>query len=122
MLSGVQSHEAPAFDPSSTPKPLPLSNIHLPIDTDTTNRPLGKKIADARAKKYNHIIVVGKRDVESAGMNMQIVNQPGEEAALSALEEALGHQLSDADRSKKQSSIDLKGARSYFENLVTSYL
>nr|GFD58482.1 hypothetical protein [Tanacetum cinerariifolium] len=83
------------------PKPLPLSNIHLPIDIDTSSRPLGKKIADARAKKYNHIIVVGKRDVESGGMNMQIVNQPAEEAAMRALEEARGQQLSEADRSKK---------------------
>lgn len=122
VLSGVQSHEAPILSPSSAPKPLPLSNIHLPIDIDTTSRPLGKKIADARAKKYNHIIVVGKRDVESSGMNMQVVNQPAEEVALRRLEEATGRQLSEADRSKKQVSIDLSGARKYFESLVTSYL
>ncbi|KAJ4335989.1 threonyl-tRNA synthetase [Didymella glomerata] len=122
VLSGIQSHEAPTLDPSSAPKPLPLSNIHLPIDVDTSSRPLGKKIADARAKKYNHIIVVGKRDVESGGMNMQIVNQPVEEAAVRALEEARGQPLSDSERSKKQASIDLSGARRYFESLVTSYL
>jgi threonyl-tRNA synthetase len=122
VLSGVHSHDMPAPDPTAAPKPLPLSNIHLPIDVDTTSRPLGKKIADARSKKYNHIIVVGKRDVESGGMSMQIVNQPGEEAAMTVLEEALGHKLSEADRTKKQASIDLGGARKYFESLVTSYL
>ncbi|KAJ4320222.1 threonyl-tRNA synthetase [Neodidymelliopsis sp. IMI 364377] len=122
VLSGVHSHDMPTPDPAAAPKPLPLSNIHLPIDVDTTSRPLGKKIADARSKKYNHIIVVGKRDVESGGMSMQIVNQPGEEAAMTVLEEALGHKLSGADRAKKQASIDLGGARKYFESLVTSYL
>ena len=122
VLSGVMSHEAQMLDHSLAPKPLPLSNIHLPIDVDITNRPLGKKIADARSKKYNHIIVVGKKDVESGGMNMQIVNQPGEEAAIRVLEEVLGRQLAEVDRSKKQTSIDLGGARRYFESLVTSYL
>jgi threonyl-tRNA synthetase len=122
VLSGVQLHNAPTPSPSSAPKPLPLSNIHLPVDIDTSNRPLGKKIADARTKKYNHIIVVGKRDVESGGMNMQIVNQPGEEAALKMLEEVLGRPLTESDKLKKQASVDLSGAREYFERLVHSFM
>jgi threonyl-tRNA synthetase len=122
VLSGLQPHDAPTPTSLDAPKPLPLSTIHLPIDVDTSSKPLGKKIAEARAKKYNHIIVVGKRDVESEGMNVQLVNQPGEDAALATLEGALKRELTETERAKGQINVRLGEARTYFEGLVNAYL
>jgi threonyl-tRNA synthetase len=99
-----------------------LSTIHLPIDVDTSDRSLGKKIAEARTKKYNHIIVVGGREVESGSMNLQIVNQPNEESTVEALQVSLGKKLTEKERSKATVNVDLDGARRYFENLANSFL
>ncbi|CAO2658106.1 Nn.00g073660.m01.CDS01 [Neocucurbitaria sp. VM-36] len=122
ILSGLKAQDTPAATSSSAPKPLPLSTIHLPVDIDTSDRSLGKKIAEARVKKYNHIIVVGGREVESGGMTLQIVNQPNEEATLKVLENALGQKLSDKDMSKGTVNVGLGVAREYFETLANSFL
>ncbi|KAJ4366433.1 threonyl-tRNA synthetase [Neocucurbitaria cava] len=122
VLSGSKAQDAPVATSSSGPKPLPLSTIHLPIDIDTSDRSLGKKIAEARVKKYNHIIVVGGREVESGGMNLQIVNQPNEEATVEVLEKAIGKQLSEKDMSKDAVNVGLGVARKYFETLANSFL
>ncbi|KAI4701402.1 hypothetical protein J4E81_003142 [Alternaria sp. BMP 2799] len=121
VLSGLTPSDAPATSASS-PKPLPLSTIHLPIDVDTSDRSLGKKIAEARTKKYNHIIVVGGKEVESGSMNLQIVNQPNEESTIEALQISLGKTLTERERSKVTVNVDLDGARKYFENLANSFL
>jgi threonyl-tRNA synthetase len=123
VLSGLKPQDASATtSTASSPKPLPLSTIHLPIDIDTSDRSLGKKIAEARVKKYNHIIVVGGREVESGSMNLQIVNQPNEEATIEALENALGNKLNDKERAKNTVNVGLNVARKYFETLANSFL
>ena len=122
VLSGLEAHDTPATTSPSAPKPLPLSTIHLPVDIDTSDRSLGKKIAEARVKKYNHIIVVGGREVENGGMNLQIVNQPNEAATIEVLEQALGAELSEKDRSKGSVHVGLGVARKYFETLANSFL
>jgi threonyl-tRNA synthetase len=123
VLSGLKPQDASATtSTASSPKPLPLSTIHLPIDIDTSDRSLGKKIAEARVKKYNHIIVVGGREVESGSMNLQIVNQPNEEATIEALENALGNKLNDKERAKHTVNVGLNVARKYFETLANSFL
>jgi threonyl-tRNA synthetase len=99
-----------------------LSTIHLPIDIDVSDRSLGKKIAEARVKKYNHIIVVGGREVESGSMNLQIMNQPNEQATVEALENALGNELNEKERAKNTVNIGLAAARKYFETLANSFL
>jgi threonyl-tRNA synthetase len=121
VLSGLTPSDAPATSASS-PKPLPLSTIHLPVDIDTSDRSLGKKIKEARSKKYNHIIVVGGKEVESDSMNLQIVNQPNEESTIEALQVSLGKTLTEKERSKATVNVDLGGARRYFENLANSFL
>jgi threonyl-tRNA synthetase len=123
VLSGLKPQDASATtSTASSPKPLPLSTIHLPIDIDTSDRSLGKKIAEARVKKYNHIIVVGGREVESGSMNLQIVNQPNEEATIEVLENALGNKLNDKERAKNTVNVGLNVARKYFETLANSFL
>jgi threonyl-tRNA synthetase len=121
VLSGLRPSKAPETSTSS-PKPLPLSTIHLPIDVDTSDRSLGKKIAEARTKKYNHIIVVGGKEVESDSMSLQIVNQPNEASTMEALQASLGKTLSEKERSKATVNADLNAARTYFENLANSFL
>ncbi|KAF1835691.1 class II aaRS and biotin synthetase [Decorospora gaudefroyi] len=122
VLSGLKPQDAPAASLPSSPKPLPLSTIHLPVDVDTSDRPLGKKIAEARVKKYNHIIVVGGKEVERGTMNMQIINQPNEEATVEMMQKILERDLTEKEHSKKTVNVGLDVARQYFETLVNSFL
>jgi threonyl-tRNA synthetase len=120
VLSGLQPHDAPSST-SSSPKPLPLSTIHLPIDVDTSARPLGKKVAEARSKKYNHMIVVGGKEAENDAVNLKIVNQPNEEATIRILEATLGREVTEKQLSKGV-TLPLEVARRYFENLANAFL
>ncbi|KAJ4292772.1 threonyl-tRNA synthetase [Kalmusia sp. IMI 367209] len=124
VLSGLQAPLASPTPLSSKPTPQPLSAIHLPIDIDQSNRPLGKKIAEARMKKYNHIIVVGPREVESDTLSLELVNQPNEVATIKTLNHALQRQIGDAEQSKGHFTVKthIAEARRYFEDLVTGYL
>lgn len=122
VLSGLKADDAPVETTPSAPKPLPLSTIHLPVDIDTSDRSLGKKIAEARVKKYNHIIVVGGREVESCSMNLQIVYQPNEDATIDSLESVLGQKLTEKELSKSAVNIGLDAARKYFEKLTNTFL
>ena len=121
VLSGLKAADPPEQVSVSSPKPLPLSTIQLPVDVDTSNRPLAKKIAEARMKKYNHIIVVGGREVKSDSMNLQIVNQPNSEATFDELHQILGRETSQHERSKG-TTVSLNEARKYFERLANSFL
>lgn len=124
VLSGLQSSTTRIKPPTSKPAPQPLSTTHIPIDMDTSNRPLGKKIAEARMKKYNHIIVVGGREVEAQTLQLQVLNQSNETATLDALRGALGREISDTDRSKGYVNVglDIERTRAYFEELVDKFL
>ncbi|KAL6711116.1 threonyl-tRNA synthetase [Coniothyrium glycines] len=121
VLSGLTSAGGSAETSAEIPRPLPLSTIHLPIDTDTSDRPLGKKIAEARAMKYNHIIIVGKKEVESGGMSLQIVNQPDENSTYNKLEGVLDKRLSDSEKSRGI-FVEVAHASRYFKTLVNSFL
>lgn len=122
VLSGVKASKEPVVSPPSDPKPLPLSTIQLPIDIDTSSRPLGKKIAEARTNKYNHIIVVGGREIEAGVMNLQVVSQPNETATFAMLEKVLGNEIPNKVKAKTEVKISLEAARIYFTGLVNSYL
>lgn len=121
VLSGLQSHDAPTDSPTASPKPLLLSTINLPVDVDTSDRPLGKKIAEARSKKYNHIIVVGGKEVEAGEMTLQISNQPNEEATVGVLKAVLGRSEAAPVRNRG-TNVSLEEARKYFENLANAFM
>lgn len=122
VLSGVKTSDEPVISPPSAPKPLPLSTVQLPIDIDTSSRSLGKKIAEARSNKYNHIIIVGGREIEAGVMNLQVVNQPNKAATAAILEQALGTGIPDKGEKNMEVKISLEAARTYFAGLVNSYL
>jgi threonyl-tRNA synthetase len=121
VLSGLQAHDAPSPTSTASPKPLPISTIHLPVDVDTSDRSLGKKIAEARVKKYNHIIVVGSKEAEDGSMNMRVINQPNEDATFEVLEAVLGRTLAEKEK-EKGVQIPLDVARKYFESLASAFM
>ncbi|KAF2868744.1 hypothetical protein BDV95DRAFT_499857 [Massariosphaeria phaeospora] len=105
-------------------KPQPLSTIHLPIDVDTSARSLGKKIAEAQSKKYNHVIVVGPKEVETGRLKLEVVNQPNSAASQRVLESTVGRAMQDSDWVKGRIAVGLDAgtARKYFEGLVDGYI
>ena len=119
-LSGLELPHSPLPEL----KPQPLSAIHLPIDLDTSARPIGKKIAEAQSKGYNHIIVVGKLEAQSSNMRLQIAKQPYEELAKKTLVSTLSRNLKESE--KREGKVDAcltpHEAREYFEALVHKYL
>jgi threonyl-tRNA synthetase len=121
VLSGSTIDSPPPITHSGSPKPMPLSTIQLPVDLDTSDRPLGKKVAEARAKKYNHIIVVGGREAESGTINLRILNQPKYDAASGILVDVLNRSLT-AKELSNGINMSLKEARKYYEELVDSFL
>ncbi|KAF2112098.1 hypothetical protein BDV96DRAFT_498529 [Lophiotrema nucula] len=130
VLSGLQSPrtsanaQPPNNDQMSKPIPQPLSTVHLPIDADTSARPLGKKIAEAQKKKYNHIIIVGSSEVQSQALKLEVVHQPNVEAAEQTLSEVLQRRIEEGEkkRGKLAVTINVQEARAYFETLVNKYL
>jgi threonyl-tRNA synthetase len=122
VLSGLQPHDAPSLISSTSPRPLPLSTIHLPIDVDTSDRSLGKKVAEARVKKYNHLIVIGGKEAENDAINLKLLNQPNNEATVKFLEAALGKLVDRKELATKGVSVPLEIARKYFENLANAFM
>jgi threonyl-tRNA synthetase len=121
VLSGLQTHDEPPQSSWESPRPLPLSTIHLPIDVDTSARPLRKKIQEAHLKKYNHLLVIGNKEAESGSVNMKLINQPNEEATIKILNAALRRKVT---RKELTNGVDvpLDVARKYFENLANSFM
>jgi threonyl-tRNA synthetase len=121
VLSGLQPHDAPSPTSSAGPKPLPLSTIHLPIDVDTSARKLAKKVAEARTKKYNHMIVVGSKEAENNTVSLRIINQPKFMPTIQMLKDT-----SKMDFTKKELdagvTLPLDVARKYFENLANAFM
>jgi threonyl-tRNA synthetase len=122
VLSGLQPHDALPPTSSTSPRPLPLSTIHLPIDIDTSDRSLGKKVAESRLKMYNHQIVVGGKEAESDTIVLKILNQPNHEATSKFLETALGEPVDEKQLAKRGVAMPLDIARKYFEMLANAFM
>lgn len=127
VLSGLQLPQTSpdAVDTASAkPKPQPLSAIHLPIDVDTSARPLGKKIADAQKKKYNHIIVIGPSEVSAKCLKLEVANQPNMPVTETVLRETIGRELEAREKARGKMAVGMgvAEARAYFERLVNMYL
>jgi threonyl-tRNA synthetase len=56
---------------------LPVARSQTPIraDVDSSARPVGKKLKEAKQKGYNFIIVVGPKDVENKTVSLELYNQ-----------------------------------------------
>ncbi|KAF1914373.1 hypothetical protein BDU57DRAFT_519343 [Ampelomyces quisqualis] len=121
VLSGVQAHDATMQISLESPKPLPLSTTHLPIDVDTSDRSLGRKAKDARLKHYNHAIVIGLRESETDSVSMKILHTHENARVKQVLRSFLDKEVTDGEL-QKGVDMPLDVARKYFEALANSYL
>lgn len=107
------------------PMPLPMNTVSLPIDVDVSARPLGKKIAEAKAKGYNLIGVVGKKEVELKEVSMEIHAQKVPHRDItsrtnSGLEDLEQH-FQEGDHAKKAGRVSLDHLHSAFAMMVQNY-
>ncbi|KAL9086615.1 MAG: hypothetical protein Q9165_007058 [Trypethelium subeluteriae] len=65
-LSGLPFYEEEEIQPAQ------LNDVHIPVDIDTSARRLQKKILEAKNKGYNHIVVIGPRDLDIAPRTVTI--------------------------------------------------
>lgn len=79
---------------------VPLSPIKttFSIDLDSSARPLGKKIREAKQKKYNLIFVVGEKNLNEETVDIDLSGQFEPDTNLKQLHERHGHGL----RSRKR--------------------
>lgn len=96
--------------------PLPPQTLCLNIDTDTSARSLGKKMKEAIEKQYNHIIIIGSKEVEEEDIRLKISSQPEAGDAEFLLDRYTDQQGKDGSYSM---APDV--ARQYMEELVRSY-
>ncbi|KAF1971649.1 threonyl-tRNA synthetase, partial [Bimuria novae-zelandiae CBS 107.79] len=128
VLAGIpEPTSSIATDVSNNSKPTPqqLDAVHLPIDIDSSARGLGRKFHDARVKKYNHAIIIGREEVESETVRLQMMSQPNQSAALKILSLLLKREVTDQDRLKSGAlnvGLKMEEARGYFLGLVKSFL
>jgi threonyl-tRNA synthetase len=111
-------------DDRAKPQPQKLNTMHLPIDVDTSARPLGKKIADAQKKKYNHVIVIGPNEVQSERVRIEVAHQPNDVAVKEMLERTLSRELQEGDFKRGKVAVEMEAiqVREYFEKLVDNFL
>jgi threonyl-tRNA synthetase len=132
VLSGLQpSSSSSSSSPSSflssspsKPTPQPLSTTHLPIDIDASARPLPKKLFEARSKKYNYIILIGRQELESQTLRLQFGEQENHAKVLDTLQGVTGRGLDEKDVKKGQVGVGLSvgEARRLFVGLVDGFL
>ncbi|KAF2139949.1 uncharacterized protein K452DRAFT_289327 [Aplosporella prunicola CBS 121167] len=135
-LSGAQ----PTRDPETgTLRPAPMGRPAVQVDLDLSPRHLNKKIREAKQKGYNHILVVGDKEMNAAAAdggadawgtaNLTFWSQPNMDASRRVLEvargtlaqstEAAGDKTASSSSSVKANVRDLKR---YFEGLLDAYL
>lgn len=94
--------------------------IPLTIDTDTSPRPLGKKIHDAKKLRYNFIIAVGPTEANNGTMKLEMANQP--EATKEYATEVLKETLDGKEYNSRGIEMSGRDGRKYFEALIERYL
>jgi threonyl-tRNA synthetase len=96
---------------------VPTQRPSLHIEKDTSARPLGKKIREAKAKGFNFIIVIGPKDANQKTLSLETSNQHDQEKALAAL----AHVAGTTDVGVKYVT-NPRTVRAFFENLQDEYL
>ncbi|EKG18536.1 hypothetical protein MPH_04338 [Macrophomina phaseolina MS6] len=106
--------------------PAPLGRPAIQVDVDTSARALGKKLREARERGYNHILVVGAKEMQKGAVQLQLWNQPN----VGAAEDVLRHAASEGAASLGEEPIargrgielPLETVREYFEGMMDKYL
>ena len=115
-LSGLSSHQVEEMQKEEI-QPERINQLHLPVDIDLSARRLQKKIAEAKTKGYNHIVVIGPKDLEVSPrtVTIEVHAQADAEQAWQYLEAT--HQ----DNRQDGVRCTLDEARMYFEHLISNY-
>ncbi|KAK5018310.1 threonyl-tRNA synthetase, partial [Cryomyces antarcticus] len=110
---------------SSHNKALPQQPgfTELPIDIDTSARSLGRKVHEAKEKKYNHIVVVGPKDVEADTVQVELQAQPDREVALTTLKQVIGVMKDQLPTEGKPLKLEMKRTQAlqYLQELVKNF-
>jgi len=92
-LSGAVFQETSESDRIVRPRPLDEPDFR--VDFDISQRTLGKKVQEAKTKKYNLIFVRGPRNLELGTVDLDVTGQPDPEATRKVLEEVMGMEVGD---------------------------
>ncbi|KAL1630547.1 threonyl-tRNA synthetase [Neofusicoccum ribis] len=110
-------------------RPAPLGRPAVQVDVDTSARALGKKLREARDRGYNHILVVGGKEMQNGVVQLQLWNQPDVARAGDLLRDAVAQQDGGADAlgegpvaKGKGVELSTQAVRIYFEKMMDAYL
>ena len=122
MLSMPMSDSSGAYKPS---KAYPAFALSYPIDVDFRSETVAKKVANAKAKNYNLICVIGRDNVKAGDISVDITTQPHQ----AKIHDILAHQdrgtLSTDQGAHKRPhkiSISQQGLQRAMELFSTRYL
>lgn len=113
--------------------PAPLGRPPVQVDVDTSARGLGKKLREARERGYNHIMVVGPKEMRNGKVQMQLWNQPSVAEADLVLWDAVaqvdGRYSLQAlgwrqETLSKGTNVEIsnQAVRKYFDGLMDKYM
>ncbi|KAF2664144.1 class II aaRS and biotin synthetase [Microthyrium microscopicum] len=110
-LAGVQAGKA---------RKIPSRRPNIQVEIDTSARPLGKKIREAKNEGFNFIIVIGPQDAEKGGLVLRMLNQWDEARSL----EILGLTLGPDGLAKDPKNIrtNARDVRAFLEKLQDEYM
>ena len=117
-LNGVYD---PNSDSNVPPPRRALEEIPLMVDTDFTDRSVGKKVVEAKKKHYNLICVVGPRDMERQTVDVDISGQPNMKSTLATLR-ALVADTKLARERDARITLERTELRQFMKRLSTKYL
>ncbi|KAL0264349.1 threonyl-tRNA synthetase [Diplodia seriata] len=120
--SGMSPKDKPA---NATMRPAPLGRPPVQVDVDTTERTISKKLREARFRGYNHILVVGSKEMQEGKVQMQVWNQPNvleAEGVLHRVHPAIGGKDFPPLSKGKGVELEPRTVREYFEGLMDRYL
>ncbi|KAI9817135.1 MAG: hypothetical protein M1827_001247 [Pycnora praestabilis] len=98
--------------------PRALDSITFTVDLDDHGRSLSKKVALAKSKKYNILVVVGPNGVKNGTVDLDITGQPNQASACAVLAAILGR---DAIFNPRSVSLTLDELSRYFTQLAKTY-
>lgn len=101
-------------------RPRKAGRLPLKVDTDTSARPLGKKIREAKRKGYNLIAVVGPNDVEKETLQLEVHNQRSPERVRRVFAASEG--LGERPGRKKAFELRSKAVKGLLAQLEDDYM
>jgi threonyl-tRNA synthetase len=102
---------------------LQLNQTQLAVELDERPISLGKKIREAKSKKYNVVIVVGKRDVETKTVSVNLSGTPDHNGKLKeAVLQAQQSTTSTEEVNLSDVKMTVAQLRGLLRHLESSYL